>query len=127
MDCFVAALLAMTVLLEYVWHMDGFPTFTADNFDAEVLARPGLTVVDVWSPSCVPCRQLGKLLGQLATELPESVRIGTVNADENATLIARYGVRGVPTLLFFKNGAIVETRTGVDRRQVLKKAIEAHA
>jgi thioredoxin 1 len=104
-----------------------FSILTADNFETEVLARPGLTVVDVWSPSCVPCRQLSRLLGQLATELPESVRIGTVNADENAALVTRYDVRSVPTLLFFKNGAIVETRTGVDRRQVLKKAIEAHA
>jgi thioredoxin 1 len=106
-----------------------FPAFDTANFDTEVLARPGLTVVDVWSPSCVPCRQLGKLLGQLATELPAGVRIGTVNADadDNAALLARYAVRGVPTLLFFKDGAVVETRTGVDRRQVLKKAIEAHA
>jgi thioredoxin 1 len=105
----------------------GFPVFDAQNFEAEVLARPGLTVVDVWSPSCVPCRQLSRLLGQLATELPAGVLIGTVNADDNAGLIARYAVRSVPTLLFFKNGAIVETRTGVDRRQVLKKAIETHA
>jgi len=105
----------------------GFPAFTAANFEAEVLARPGLTVVDVWSPACVPCRQLGRLLGQLAGELPPGVRIGTVNADENAALLARYAVRGVPTLLFFKDGAVVETRSGVDRRQVLKKAIEAHA
>jgi thioredoxin len=105
----------------------GFPVFDQANFDAEVLARPGLTVVDVWSPSCVPCRQLSRLLGALATELPAGVRIGTVNADENAALLARYHVRGVPTLLFFKNGAVVETRTGVDRRQVLKKAIETHA
>ena len=106
--------------------MDGFPAFDTANFDTEVLARPGLTVVDVWSPSCVPCRQLGRLLGQLASELPAGVRIGTVNADDNAALVARYQVRSVPTLLFFKNGVIVETRTGVDRRQVLKKAIEAH-
>jgi len=105
----------------------GFLVFDAANFEAEVLARRGLTVVDVWSPSCVPCRQLSRLLGALATELPDGVRIGTVNADENAALVARYDVRSVPTLLFFKNGAIVETRTGVDRRQVLKKAIETHA
>jgi len=107
--------------------MADFPVFDAANFATEVLARPGLTVVDVWSPSCVPCRQLSRLLAQLAAEIPPGVTIGTVNADENAALIAQYEVRGVPTLLFFKNGAIVERRTGVDRRQVLKKAIEAHA
>jgi thioredoxin 1 len=113
--------------MSYDQPMTGFPVFDVQNFDSAVLAHPGLTVVDVWSPSCVPCRQLSRLLGQLAAELPEGVRIGTVNADDNAALIARYDVRSVPTLLFFKDGVIVETRTGVDRRQVLKKAIEAHA
>jgi thioredoxin 1 len=53
--------------------------------------------------------------------------IGTVDGDENLDLLARYGVRGFPTLMFFKDGEVVETRTGVDRRQVLKKAIEEHA
>jgi thioredoxin 1 len=104
-----------------------FPAFDEANFEADVLRRPGLTVVDVWSPSCVPCRQLGRLLGQLAGEIPAGVRIGMVNADENPALLARYHVRGVPTLLFFKDGALVEARTGVDRRQVLKQAIAAHA
>jgi thioredoxin 1 len=50
-----------------------------------------------------------------------------VDADSNRALVERYGVRAIPSLLFFKGGEVVETRTGVDRRQVLKKAIEAHA
>lgn len=104
----------------------GLAVFDEANFDAQVLQRAGLTVVDVWAPSCVPCKQLTKILTQLSGEVPADVVIGTVNADENPELIAKYGVRGTPTLLFFKDGAVVETRTGVDRRQVLKKAVEAH-
>lgn len=106
---------------------EDFAVFDETNFDAEVLGRDGLTVVDFWSETCVPCRQLKKVLGQVAEDMPADVVIGTVNGDENLDLLARYGVRGFPTLLFIKGGEVVETRTGVDRKQVLKKAIEDHA
>lgn len=101
--------------------------FTEQNFDSEVLQHHGLAVVDFWSQTCVPCRQLAKVLKQLAPEVPEGVKIGTVKAEDNMALLDRYGVRATPTLLFIKNGEVVETRTGVDRRQVLKKIVESHA
>jgi thioredoxin 1 len=104
-----------------------FAEFDEANFDRAVLGRPGLTVVDFWSTTCAPCRQLSKVLDQLKPELPDNVVIGKVNADENTGLMERFGVRAMPTLLFIKDGAVVETRTGVDRRQVLKKIIETHA
>lgn len=97
------------------------------NFEAAVVQRPGLTVVDFWSVTCIPCKQLTRVLEQIVPDLPAGVAITTVNADENPGLMDRYGVRGMPTLLFFKDGKVVDTRTGVDRRQVLKKAIEDHA
>ncbi len=103
---------------------DGLTEFNEQNFDSEVLQRAGLTVVDFWSQSCVPCRQLAKVLNQLAPEVPDTVKIGTVKAEDNIALLDRYGVRSTPTLLFFKDGDLVETRTGVDRRQVLKKVVE---
>ena len=106
---------------------DEFAVFDDGNFDAQVLSRDGLTVVDFWSTTCVPCKQLKKVLWQVAEDMPENVVIGTVNGDENPDLLARYGVRGFPTLLFIKGGDVVETRTGVDRKQVLKKVIEEHA
>lgn len=104
-----------------------YAEFTEANFDEAVLGRQGLTVVDFWSTTCAPCRQLSKVLDQLKPELPGGVVIGKVNADENTGLMERFGVRAMPTLLFIKNGSVVETRTGVDRRQVLKKIIETHA
>jgi thioredoxin 1 len=104
-----------------------FPDFDEANFEREVLQRPGLTVVDFWAEWCVPCKQMTRLLGELVDELPEGVLVGKVDADSNRALVERYGVRAIPSLLFFKGGEVVETRTGVDRRQVLKKAIEAHA
>jgi thioredoxin 1 len=104
-----------------------FAVFNESNFDEAVLGRPGLTVVDFWSTTCAPCKQLAKVLAQLQAELPENVMIGTVNADENDGLLERFNVRAMPTLLFIKDGNVVERRTGVDRRQVLKKIIETHA
>jgi thioredoxin 1 len=101
--------------------------FDEANFDTQVLARDGLTVVDFWSETCVPCKQLSRVLEQLAGEVPESVLIGKVNSERNPGLMERYNVRAVPSLLFFKNGAVVETVTGVERKQVLKKTVETHA
>ncbi len=106
---------------------DRFAVFDETNFDLKVLARAGLTLVDFWAEWCVPCKQMSKVLEQLAAELPADVLIGKVNADECPKLMERYGVRGLPTLLFFKDGTLVETRTGVDRKQVLRKAVDAHA
>lgn len=104
-----------------------YAEFTEANFDEAVIGRDGLTVVDFWSTTCAPCRQLSKVLDQLKPDLPDGVVIGKVNADENIGLMERFGVRAMPTLLFIKGGDVVETRTGVDRRQVLKKIIETHA
>jgi thioredoxin 1 len=104
-----------------------FPEFDEGSFDEQVLRRPGLTVVDFWAEWCVPCKQMARLLRELASELPAGVLVGKVDADRNQVLLERYGVRAIPSLLFFKDGALVEARTGVDRKQVLKKAIEAHA
>ena len=106
---------------------EGLAEYDEQHFDAQVLQRAGLTVVDFWSESCVPCRQLAKVLKQLAPEVPDGVEIGTVKAEDNMALLERYGGRATPTLLFFKDGDVVETRIGVDRRQVLKKVVEEHA
>jgi len=104
-----------------------FATVDETNFKAEVLDRGGLVLLDFWSNGCVPCKQLTRVLTELAPSLPDDVRIATVEVSANSDLAARFNVRSVPTLVFIKDGAAVETRTGVDRRQVLKKLVDAHA
>jgi thioredoxin 1 len=106
---------------------DNFAVWDEQNFDAEVVTQPGLAVVDFWSENCVPCKQLTRVLSQLASEIPAGVRIGTVKVNDNPELVARFGIQASPTLLFFKDGVLVDTRTGVDRRQILKKLVETLA
>ena len=103
------------------------PAVDEANFAAEVAAKSSLVVLDFWAAGCAPCKQLGRLLAELAPSLPPSVHIATVNVEDNPGLVHRFNVNAVPTLVFLKNGVVVETRTGIDRRQVIKKIVETHA
>lgn len=97
-----------------------------DNFKELVLTFDGVTVVDFWSTTCLPCKHMSRILEEIVQDLPSQVRISKINADENTSLVDYYSIRTLPTLLFFKNGELIETKTGVDRKQVIRKAIEAH-
>jgi thioredoxin 1 len=97
-----------------------------ENFQDQALGFEGVTVVDFWSSTCVPCKQMARILEEMVVDLPNQVRISKVNVDENAALVETYQIRALPTLLFFKNGELLETKTGVDRKQVIRKAIESY-
>jgi thioredoxin 1 len=98
----------------------------AENFQDMVLQFEGLSVVDFWSETCVPCKQMMRILEEIVQDVPSNVRIAKVNSDQHMELVETYKVRSLPTLLFFKNGLLVETKTGVDRKQVIRKAIESY-
>ena len=100
--------------------------FNQENFQEEVLSFKGVLVVDFWSPTCVPCKQMSRILEELVLDSPEQVQIAKVNADDNPGLVQTYNIRALPTLLFFKDGQLQETKTGVDRKQVIRKAIESY-
>lgn len=100
--------------------------FTDDNFKSEI--EKGLPVViDIWAEWCGPCKAIAPIVEQLATEYDGKVTIGKYNADEGFDLPAEFGVRGLPTLLFFKGGNIepVETHTGSISHDALKAKIDA--
>ena len=103
-----------------------FPAIDESNFETEVTARKGLVLLDFWNEGCVPCRQLSRVLTELSPSLPAGVRIATINAAENPALVRRFDVRSVPTLVFLRDGTVVDTRTGVDRKQVIRKIVDAH-
>ena len=82
-----------------------------DNFET-VIADSKPTVVDFWAEWCSPCKQMAPHLDAVAESMSEKVRIAKINVDENPMAASLYGVQGLPTLMLFKNGKIVQTKTG---------------
>ncbi|MFO1069301.1 MAG: thioredoxin [Geminicoccaceae bacterium] len=88
-------------------------TQTSDtDFEKDVIKAGKPVVVDFWAEWCGPCKQIAPHLEALATELGDQVQVVKVNIDENPMTPTRYGVRGIPTLMLFKDGQIASTRVG---------------
>lgn len=81
------------------------------NFDTEVLKADGVTVVDFWAEWCGPCKALSPIVDEVASEM-SGVRFVKVNIDEAPNTPTKYGIRGIPTLIAFKGGQVVDTRVG---------------
>jgi thioredoxin 1 len=84
---------------------------TDSNFHSEI-AKHKLIVVDFWAPWCGPCRMVGPIIEELAAEYAGKVAFGKLNVDENVMVPSSFGVRGIPTLIVFKDGKIVDTLVG---------------
>ena len=97
------------------------------NFEAEVLKASEPVVVDFWAEWCGPCKQLSPVIDELANELGGKVKIVKVNIDESPNAPTKYGVRGIPTLMIFKGGQVVDTRVGGAPKGQLQQWIESKA
>jgi len=97
--------------------------FTDQNFEQEVLSSQKPVLVDFWAPWCGPCQMMGPIIEELAEELEGKVVVGKLNVDENPQMAQKYGIMGIPTLLVFKNGQVVEQFVGVQPKEVLKQAL----
>jgi thioredoxin 1 len=97
--------------------------FTDENFEETVLNNDGVAVVDLWAPWCGPCRLIGPIIEQLAAE-HKDVLIGKMNVDDNPEVPTNFNVRGIPTILFFKNGQLVDKQVGMTTKQVLAQKIQ---
>jgi thioredoxin 1 len=95
--------------------------FTDANFDRDVLQSDIPVLVDFWATWCAPCKQIAPTIDALADEYAGKVKIGKVNVDENQATPGKYGVRGIPTIILFKNGAVVDQIVG----QVPKSQLDA--
>ncbi|MDR0520988.1 MAG: thioredoxin [Planctomycetaceae bacterium] len=93
------------------------------NFDA-VIQSDTPVLVDFWSPACKPCGLLTPILEELASDNEGDAVVAKVNAAENSGLTARYGIDILPTLLFFRNGKVIERMTGVQSKQKLQTALD---
>ena len=82
------------------------------NFEKEVLKSNSLTLVDFWAEWCGPCKMIGPALEAISEEMKNDIRITKLNIDENPSTPQQYGVRGIPTLLLFKNGEVVAEKIG---------------
>jgi thioredoxin 1 len=99
--------------------------FTDANWDDEVGKSSLLTIVDVWAPWCGPCRIIGPVIEELADKYTGKVKIGKLNADDNA-MAHQLGVSGIPTILFMKEGKEVDRVVGAVPKQMLVEKIESH-
>jgi thioredoxin 1 len=98
--------------------------FTDANFRDEV--KNGIVLVDFWATWCAPCRRIAPIVDQLAEEYTGKVTVAKVDIDENPMTPASFGVRGIPTLLLFKNGDLKETLVGLDSKERLAQLIDKH-
>ena len=93
---------------------------TDASFEQDVLQAPVPVLVDFWAAWCGPCRMIGPIVEELAEEYKDRVKVAKMNVDDNAGTPAQYGVRGIPALLFFKNGELVDQIIGaVPKTQVV--------
>jgi thioredoxin 1 len=107
--------------------MPGVNEVNASNFDQVVLQSKLPVVVDFFATWCGPCRQLSPVLERLSTDVDGKALVVKVNADSSMELAAQYNVSGLPTLLFFKDGAIVDRHAGLMSLPDLKRTIEKHS
>ena len=106
---------------------DNVLEITDATFQEEVESNSGLTMVDFWAVWCGPCRIVAPVVEQLASEFGDKgLKVGKLDVDHNPQTAARYGIRSIPTILFFKDGEVVDRVVGAMPKPVFEEKIQAH-
>jgi thioredoxin 1 len=97
---------------------------TDASFETDVLKSDTPVVVDFWAEWCGPCKQIGPALEEIASEMGEKLKIAKINVDDNPGAPSKYGVRGIPTLMLFKNGEVASVKVGAAPKSAISTWIE---
>ena len=98
--------------------------FTDSNFDEEI--KNGVTLVDFWAEWCGPCRRLAPAVDAIATEYDGRAKVAKMNVDENPNVPGRFMIRGIPTLLIFKNGQLADQIVGLVPKEEITRKLDQH-
>lgn len=103
---------------------DNVKVATDKNFDSEILDSLTPSLVDFWASWCGPCRALAPIIGEIADDNAGKINVFKLNVDENPDTAARFGVRGIPTVMLFKGGKLLQQSVGVVAKAELQKLID---
>ena len=104
---------------------DYFKNFNNENFESNVLKSEKTVLVDFWAEWCGPCKMLSPVIDELAAENKDKYVIGKVNVDECPDIAAKYGIRSIPCLLYFKDGKVEKQSVGVVDKNEIQSALES--
>ena len=99
---------------------------TDDTFDDEVLKSPQPVLIDYWAEWCGPCKMIAPILDEIAREYSGRLKVAKLNIDDNQNTPAKYGIRGIPTLMLFKNGNVEATKVGALSKSQLAAFIDSN-
>jgi thioredoxin 1 len=99
---------------------------TDDTFEAEVLQSPQAVLVDYWAEWCGPCKMIAPILDEIANEYAGRLKVAKVNIDDNQATPAKFAIRGIPTLMIFKNGNVEATKVGALSKSQLAAFIDSN-
>ena len=97
-----------------------------DSFDADVLKADAPVLVDYWAEWCGPCKMIAPILDEVSRDYADKLNVAKVNVDENQEIASKYGIRGIPTLMLFRNGAVVATKVGALSKSQLTAFLDSN-
>jgi thioredoxin 1 len=97
-----------------------------DSFETDVLKAEAPVLVDYWAEWCGPCKMIAPILDEVSRDYADKLNVAKVNVDENQEIASKYGIRGIPTLMLFRNGAVVATKVGALSKSQLTAFLDSN-